>query len=190
MTVTQNHQLVGGRLCLDFLNTADWQDETLVADHVETLADLSAWSRRAGLHFKPVQHADATTALQRISAFRQDLRALFLKVMTGQGLNQGDANFLNSAFATSQGTNPITVADGALVYQHSDDLCRDLQLPVLFSALDLLTSPDIHRVKRCPGHKCGWLFVDQSRNGARKWCSMETCGNREKARSHYKRTRG
>jgi len=45
------------------------------------------------------------------------------------------------------------------------------------------------RVRECDGAACTWLFLDQSRNRSRRWCSMESCGNRAKARRHYHRQR-
>ena len=46
------------------------------------------------------------------------------------------------------------------------------------------------RLKVCPGPHCGWVFYDHSRNGSGRWCSMNVCGGREKARAHYRRRRG
>ena len=58
------------------------------------------------------------------------------------------------------------------------------------SAVELLTSSDLHQVKECPGNKgCGWLFLDTSKNGSRQWCSMEGCGSRAKRRRQYGRLR-
>jgi predicted RNA-binding Zn ribbon-like protein len=45
------------------------------------------------------------------------------------------------------------------------------------------------RLKTCPGHDCGWVFYDHSRNQAGRWCSMRVCGGRAKARAHYHRRR-
>ncbi len=45
------------------------------------------------------------------------------------------------------------------------------------------------RFKSCPGHHCGWVFYDRSRNNSGRWCSMTVCGGREKARAHYRRHR-
>jgi predicted RNA-binding Zn ribbon-like protein len=53
----------------------------------------------------------------------------------------------------------------------------------------LLTSPDLARVGRCDNEPCGWLFVDRTRNHTRRWCASTDCGNRERARRHYERTR-
>lgn len=59
--------------------------------------------------------------------------------------------------------------------------------PVARSAAELLTSPDAQRVRECALRSCSWLFVDRSRNRRRRWCDMKTCGNRAKARRHYRR---
>jgi predicted RNA-binding Zn ribbon-like protein len=61
--------------------------------------------------------------------------------------------------------------------------------PVVRDAADLLTSKELNRVGRCADERCGWLFVDTSRNRSRRWCSMESCGNRAKARRHYRKSR-
>lgn len=45
-------------------------------------------------------------------------------------------------------------------------------------ALDLVTSPALGRVRACAGADCGALFLDTSRPGTRRWCSMNTCGNK------------
>jgi predicted RNA-binding Zn ribbon-like protein len=57
------------------------------------------------------------------------------------------------------------------------------------SAAELLTGPDLHRVKFCPGEGCGWLFLDKTRNGKRRWCEMEVCGSRAKMRRYHQRRR-
>ncbi len=57
--------------------------------------------------------------------------------------------------------------------------------PLLWSAGDLLASGKLDRVRRCANPECGWLFLDDSRAGKRRWCSMSACGNRAKARRHY-----
>jgi predicted RNA-binding Zn ribbon-like protein len=65
-----------------------------------------------------------------------------------------------------------------------------LALPLLSTAWavgDLLTRIDLGTVKSCPGHDCGWMFVDP--RGRRKWCSMSSCGNRAKVASHAERHR-
>jgi predicted RNA-binding Zn ribbon-like protein len=50
------------------------------------------------------------------------------------------------------------------------------------SAAKLLTSDEARAIRVCPGENCGWVFVDRSRNGLRRWCQMKTCGTRAKNR--------
>jgi predicted RNA-binding Zn ribbon-like protein len=57
--------------------------------------------------------------------------------------------------------------------------------PLIHSAGQLLQSEELTRVKECPG--CGWLFLDTSKNQNRRWCSMNTCGARDKMRRYHRR---
>jgi predicted RNA-binding Zn ribbon-like protein len=59
--------------------------------------------------------------------------------------------------------------------------------PLASSAIDLLTSEKLKKVRMCDAETCAWLFLDESRNHSRRWCDMKVCGNREKARRHYQR---
>jgi predicted RNA-binding Zn ribbon-like protein len=52
---------------------------------------------------------------------------------------------------------------------------------------DLLAVPSFDRLRECQGERCGWLFIDSSKSGRRRWCTMEDCGNRAKARRYYQR---
>jgi hypothetical protein len=61
---------------------------------------------------------------------------------------------------------------------------------VLAAAAKLAVLGDWERVKICPAANCLWAFYDQSRNRSRHWCSMRTCGNREKARAWRERDSG
>ena len=63
-----------------------------------------------------------------------------------------------------------------------------LDQAIAVSAMALLNRrSEIERVKICPGDDCAWLFLDESKNRRRTWCSMETCGNRAKVKRHYRR---
>jgi predicted RNA-binding Zn ribbon-like protein len=53
------------------------------------------------------------------------------------------------------------------------------------SAEGLLRNADFSRLRQCDA--CTWLFIDRSKGGRRRWCSMATCGNRTKASRHYRR---
>ncbi len=64
---------------------------------------------------------------------------------------------------------------------------RSLLASVARDAVDLLGGPRAARLKRCEGSRCALLFVDTSRSGHRRWCSMERCGNRAKVAAHRRR---
>ena len=53
---------------------------------------------------------------------------------------------------------------------------------VIKSAIELLTSPDLDRLRICAADTCAWLFLDTTKNRTRRWCDMKVCGNREKMR--------
>ena len=70
-------------------------------------------------------------------------------------------------------------SSGALLWIAADPVAATLSL-VARDAVDLVTSPAIERVRECADPTCGALFVDNSRPGKRRWCSMGACGNRAK----------
>ncbi len=55
---------------------------------------------------------------------------------------------------------------------------------VILSAGEMLVEAKVERIKKCAGPKCEKLFLDTSKGGRRKWCSMETCGNQVKVRRY------
>jgi predicted RNA-binding Zn ribbon-like protein len=73
---------------------------------------------------------------------------------------------------------------------HDEGTLDFMLWPILRSAGDLLTSKEIKKVSQCARREaCDWLFLDTSKNGSRRWCSMSMCGNLEKAKKYYHRKR-
>jgi predicted RNA-binding Zn ribbon-like protein len=64
---------------------------------------------------------------------------------------------------------------------------QSLVSSVARDAIDVFGGPRVARLKRCEGARCSLLFVDTSRSGRRRWCSMERCGNRTKVAAHRRR---
>ena len=79
--------------------------------------------------------------------------------------------------------------DGFAWRYDSGDRLNDVLWPVLWDAAALLTGDSLGKVGHCHNDICGWFFIDHSRNRSRRWCSMDSCGNRAKARRHYARNR-
>lgn len=67
-------------------------------------------------------------------------------------------------------------------------LAGDVVGAVLAAAHRLAVLDQWERVKICPAQDCRWAFYDRSRNHSRTWCSMQICGNRQKARAWRDRT--
>lgn len=170
---------VAGRLALDFLNTADWSaDDAPVHEKFETLKDAAVWMKALGL---PALQLPGSAG--ELRAFRTALRSVFVGGPDcDRGIDEVNAALRGIADAGLARSDRRTIACA--------ETAQLLQL-IAVSALSLLADPrEAGRIKRCPGQDCGWLFLDETKNGRRRWCSMETCGNRAKARRSYQRRTG
>ena len=179
---------------LDFCNTYAGWNEAGSYDYLATYAHLAVWAREAGLldarsTIGALERADvdprgAARQLQRARSLR---RALYGACTDPAGDAAWDAVAGEARAAASQA---VLSRDGAPGRRWSISPDVGLERPVLElarEAADLLASTDLRHVRACPGTHCGWLFVDSS--GRRRWCTMEVCGNRAKARRHADRQR-
>lgn len=64
---------------------------------------------------------------------------------------------------------------------------EQLLRPIAEAAVNLLCEAEPLLIRRCESSSCVLLFYDVSKNHARRWCSMDICGNRQKVASHYQR---
>jgi predicted RNA-binding Zn ribbon-like protein len=191
-----NVRLVGGRLCLDFVNTVD--DHTLARpkEYWIDYAALVAWGRHAGalggdtaelLAEAARRPANAGLALDRARHLRAALYRIFTAAPSGQRVEPADLAALNEALGRGPVRRRIAQAGGRLAWDWDDggERLEQITWQAAWSAADLMTSEDLARVRECAGAGCSWLFLDTSRSGTRRWCSMDDCGNRAKARRHY-----
>jgi predicted RNA-binding Zn ribbon-like protein len=183
---------IGGAVCLDFVNTVDPRHR--VATRVEYLPDydsLVRWARTVGLvdQRQARRLADiadrrgraAKRVLQRAVALREALYELL-----SQGRSASDSSALrtlNTEYERAMSARTIEPAVGGFrrSWLPTDELDRILW-PIAECGADLLTSPLVAKVRECQGDDCGWLFLDTSKGGRRRWCSMADCGNRAKAK--------
>jgi len=193
--------LLGGRLCLDFANTADWHAAEQPVELLRSHADLLAWCQRVDLldaeefdtllAVAAAYPTAAQSALERAIALREALYSIFSRHAHHAPAEADDLATLNRALVeASAHLRLVERGPGfAWYWQAPPDALERILWPIARSAADLLTSADLARVRECAGYPCGWLFLDTSRNHSRRWCSMEGCGNRAKARRHYARER-
>jgi predicted RNA-binding Zn ribbon-like protein len=196
-----NLDLIGERLCLDFANTVDWHASDHPKEWLTSYADLLAWSRHARAlteaqaqilaRAAESRQDEAASVLERAVTLREAVYRIFSAIAAGREPSAADLDVLNIELAQALTHLQITPTDRgfAQTWTGKDELDQMLW-PIVWSAAELLTSDqDLERVRECPGDGCGWLFLDTSRNRTRKWCSMDSCGNRAKARRHYRKTR-
>lgn len=194
MTGKRIFELSGGTLCLDFANTVDHRPTDRARDLLETYADLAAWSRQAGI--LPPREERALVGRARRApdeALEVLARARFLRealfVIFSRGTRSA-VDDLRRALPTVYRRPALRSDSGYELVWEDDPKALDRMLgPVLRSAVELLTSKEVDRVRVCGADDCDWLFLDESRSRSRQWCDMAVCGNRAKARRFYQRQR-
>jgi predicted RNA-binding Zn ribbon-like protein len=134
---------------------------------------------------------EAAFTLAQARALREALYRIFSAYHDGQTPWGEDVERLNLALAEAMWHARLVAGEQRFRWDWvADPLALDRLLwPIARSAADLLTSAELSRVRECEGETCGWLFMDTSKNRSRRWCSMEDCGNRAKAKRHYRRTK-
>lgn len=195
-------EFTGERLCLDFVNTFSERGSSVPEEHLNSYADLLAWSRQAGIvdeqrveqlqTLSEGQPGRAGQEIERARWAREFLFRIFSALAGGQSPRQEDLEHFNVLLAAAMKHARIAPGDGGFVWDWREDQDR-LELPlwiVVRDAADLLTSQELSRVRTCASDDCDWLFLDTSKNRSRRWCDMKSCGNRAKARRHYGRKKG
>jgi predicted RNA-binding Zn ribbon-like protein len=192
--------LVGGALCLDFSNTLAGR-KTELREHVESYDDLLVWSRHAGTvtdaeaaqlrAAAAAQPEAAATVHARAMALREAIYTNFSTMEAGDAAPPAALAALNAELAPALAHLLVAPdGDGFDWTWGGDPAALDRPLwPLARSAAELLTGAHLDRIHQCGGDDCGWLFLDLSRNHSRRWCDMNDCGNRAKARRHYHRQR-
>ncbi len=174
--MTPRFHFFTSRPSLDFCNTGSASFELLDAPEA-----LGAWLTEAGYAGPPVTPTDAE--LQAARELRNALRIALLDGDTDAVAELVDA-WLEPALVR------ICVDRKTLAAQPvpAERTARCALVPVALDALDVVRNHP-GRVRECAADACPALFLDLSRNRSRRWCSMDLCGSREKARAYYRRQR-
>ncbi|HEX6927154.1 MAG TPA: CGNR zinc finger domain-containing protein [Longimicrobiaceae bacterium] len=204
---------VGGRLCLDFVNSVrarlpggtdsagrEWMDR-IADERITSYAALVRWGAAAGaisdgdasalLRTGTEQPEAAQTVHARALALREAIYRIFKAALERWPIPSGDLAVLNDEVWIARGHEKIVAAvHPRWEWTNSTEDLDHVLWPIAVDAAALLTSPELGRVGQCPGTECGWLFLDRSRSGRRRWCDMADCGNLAKVRRHRERGRG
>ena len=186
-------------LCLGFANTRYYRGSDAPAETLAGPEALLAWCRSAALlsaggerALRRAWRASAAGAagFRDALALREALYRIFFSTAESQAPMPADLDALNRALRATPERTGVARAGSGFAWRVSPVEAPGvpaLLAPVLWSAANLLTGARLARVRHCANERCLWLFLDDSKSGTRRWCSMSACGNRAKAHRHYAR---
>ena len=193
-------------LCLDFANTRSWRGSARPTERLGDADAVIGWIGRVALDggragqgrraaatgVTGAVEADGPALYGEAIAMREAIYRVFRAIAEGGSPAARDAASLSKWIAEAPARSDLVTVGERLGWKVTNPLRAPVRLlaPVLWSAGDLLVAAARERIRRCANDECLWLFLDDSRNGTRRWCDMTTCGNRAKARRFYARSQG
>jgi len=190
-TVWTPEHFIGGHPAIDLTNavfTREMPDTD--NDLLNSSRDIGNWLHFAGLatkaQAKAVSGISSPAFLTSVRELREESFAIFDALAAGKppAAKEMGALFERAAKGLSAGRIEFVDTDTAPQVADFNDPDSIVSLLAAISVEAYFVLPR-ERLRACP--RCGWLFVDTSRGGRRRWCSMQTCGNREKATRHRAR---
>lgn len=185
----------GIQLALHLLNTRGL-DEGVSTERLGAPADAVAWLAahalgHDGLERLRTSPAEASILLQEMRRLRDATARAVEAFRAGLPLPADALYAIDRASSASRITRRLReTPEGVRLHDEregGDPLA--MLSPVAWGAAELVTTADPTRVRRCASARCDEWFVDTSKGGRRRWCSMERCGNRAKVAEHRRRTR-
>lgn len=194
--------LSGGNPALDFANTVSRRHiPERRREHLESYADLLSFSEQSTiisskelneLRAHAAKHQnDARRVFRQAIVLREALYRAFAAIAQSGAAERKDLSLISNYALNALRHRTLTRANGSYRWQWNSGSKTSLDRilwPIAQSAADLLTSDELKMLRFCEAPDCEWLFLDHSRNRSRRWCDMASCGNREKARRHFRRT--
>jgi predicted RNA-binding Zn ribbon-like protein len=200
VTMPEPFLFVAGHLTLDFVNTLDYRyDKTRRIDLLPTFESFVRFAAQAALTSEDearklrakTDEREAAQAITRVVQFREALYFLLLSSIKKKPPNALHLRSYNRILKEATLPNFVAWHKKGFVVSIVDQATSPVGLLKLIieSANRLLTSSDLRYLGECQDQSCRWLFLDHSKNHSRRWCSMEICGNRTKARKFYAQNR-
>lgn len=184
------HRFSGGVLALNVSNTVvNPHRPALRLDRFADPAEIGRFAEAASLYCadelggRPLAAPEPPKVHERVLALREAIDRLFRTRATAGLLDTGHLAALLAASAGALAGRREGLSPGRPFGDPATPLA--FEAGVALSALSLLDEGKLTRIKIC--RHCAWLFLDRSRNASRLWCDMAVCGNRQKARRHYRR---
>jgi len=177
--------LFGGHMALEFVNTVDDDGKTRDRDAIPDWSAALEWAVLAGVIEEDEVEGlrsdpGAETVLRDLVAFREPAWRLLSAIAAEREPDPADIAVVSAGIAWAQGVARLRI-DGRTARWEADssDAGADvLRARLALATGALLTSPDLARLRECG--RCTGLYLDHGRGKGRRWCRMETCGNRAK----------
>src|SRR6267142_18772 len=206
-------RLIGGRLCLDFVNTVDGRkndssrkksrsfNSLVLGDKLGDYSDLVAWSQHSGIvtateagrliQASKRKAAEARAVFDRAIELREALHRILKATVTGRMPQSVDLETVNDELLKARNHERLISTEKGFTWEWiGREASLDRMLwSIAHSAVEFLSKGDLSRLRECGGEECGWLFEDTSRNRSRQWCHMQDCGNLAKVRRFRTRLR-
>ncbi|MET0863135.1 MAG: ABATE domain-containing protein [Nakamurella sp.] len=169
-----------GTLFVEFMLTGG-PDELARYDNLHDIADLEQWAAASRLALGPATLSVVAADLAIARDLRDALWRLSRQSMAGRPAGPVDLATLNKAASFPPLVPQMGVDGGSFWVLPST--ASALLSTVARDAIEVLTGPRAARLRECEADDCQLVFLDTSRPGTRRWCSMERCGNRHKVRA-------
>jgi predicted RNA-binding Zn ribbon-like protein len=192
-------ELLGGPVCLEFVNTLDDRFSSEPKELLKHYVDLARFGEDTGiisdlqvdrLFAWSMQHpVEAQRALASAIQLREAISEIFYALVSRKPVPQAALIILNQHM--QEAAQHLNLVPGKQHFEWkfdtpTNDLFTPLW-PIAHSAAELLASEQLEFVRACASKTCEWLFLDESKNHRRRWCDMTKCGNRAKVKRFYTR---
>jgi predicted RNA-binding Zn ribbon-like protein len=172
-----------GHVALDFPATMAARLKPSPRELLAHPGDLGRWLNAAGLTDVMPEVTQSDLSLAR--ALRESLYSLALARIHRKALPEEARRRLNR-IAAGASAIPQLAKDGRIHYSGKS---RSYLVSIARDAIVLFDSETSERIRQCEGETCALLFLDTSRSGDRRWCSMAGCGNKAKVADFRRRQR-
>jgi predicted RNA-binding Zn ribbon-like protein len=183
------YELVGGHPVLDFLNTVqDWKAASLV-DRLQDFGDVLAFAVAAGVlrqsEARKLLGRPAAAVVGELRELRSALARVIAAIISSEAPTPADLGLVAREGSRAAGVSRLQRAGGKITrtIEVDDAGVNVVGWRLADAAVALLTSDAMSVVKSCP--RCGWFFLDTSKNRSRRWCSMQMCGSAVKSQRYY-----
>lgn len=181
-SVESEFRFNSGRLSLDLAATVR-RRVSVPKDVLATPGAIGRWFKASGLF------SDSPRLSSNDEGKLLELREAIWDLVSGsiEGVfKDAPVSIVNVAARYPLGTPQLDAESGTVAVVSDDPVATALSM-IARDAIELVSGPLRLRVKTCDQPDCKMLFVDTSPTGLRRWCSMQRCGSRAKARAFKQR---